>query len=275
MLPPQERSELDSLRRDLETLKKEKSPEIPQAVVVQEGGPKGTRHEGFKDAHVFIRGNVKRLGMTVARGIPQVFIASGARPVPISQGSGRRELADWIASTNNPLTARVMVNRIWLQHFGEGLVRTPNDFGERGDRPANPALLDWLAARFVESGWSVKAMHRMILRSSAYQETSHTTADLLARDPENRLLGRTNRRRLDAEAIRDSLLAVAGRLDVTMKGMPFAQLGVPRRTLYLQTVRTARPRAPPISAASSTRLTPARSSAAAVNRSWRPRPSSS
>ena len=114
-----------------------------------------------------------------------------------------------------------MVNRIWQHHFGEGLVRTPNDFGERGDRPANPDLLDWLAARFVESGWSVKAMHRLIMLSSAYQQSSRAAAEAFARDPDNRLFGRMNRRRLEAEAIRDSLLAVAGRLDATLGGPPF------------------------------------------------------
>ena len=90
----------------------------------------------------------------------------------INEGSGRRELAEWLVRPDNPLTARVMVNRIWQHHFGEGLVRTPNDFGERGERPTNPALLDWLAGRFVESGWSVKAMHRLIMLSSAYQQSS-------------------------------------------------------------------------------------------------------
>ena len=145
---------------------------------------------------------------------------------------------DWLAQPDNPLTARVMVNRIWQHHFGEGLVRTPNDFGNRGERPSNPELLDWLAARFVESGWSVKAMHRLIMLSSTYQQSSRADAGALARDPENRLFGRMNRRRLEAEAIRDSLLAVAGRLDAAMGGPSFADLAVPRRTLYLQSVRT-------------------------------------
>ena len=118
-----------------------------------------------------------------------------------------------------------MVNRIWQHHFGEGLVRTPNDFGERGERPTHPELLDYLAARFVESGWSVKAMHRLIMLSSAYQQSSRAGADALARDPDNRLFGRMNRRRLEAEAIRDSLLAVAGRLDATRGGPAFTDAG--------------------------------------------------
>jgi hypothetical protein len=125
-----------------------------------------------------------------------------------------------------------------FDHFGEGLVRTPNDFGERGERPTHPALLDYLAARFIESGWSVKAMHRLIMLSSVYQQSSRTDAAGLVRDAENRLFGRMNRQRLDAEAIRDSLLAVAGILIDNRGGPPFADIAVPRRTLYLQSART-------------------------------------
>jgi hypothetical protein len=131
-----------------------------------------------------------------------------------------------------------MVNRLWQHHFGEGLVRTANDFGARGERPTHPELLDYLAARFVESGWSVKAMHRLILLSSAYRQSSRAGPAALAADPDNRLLGRMNRRRLDAEALRDSLLAVAGRLDPAAGGPAFADLAVPRRTLYLLAART-------------------------------------
>ncbi len=172
----------------------------------------------------------------------------------------------------NPLTARVMVNRIWQHHFGEGLVRTPNDFGERGEPPSNPALLDWLAARFVESGWSVKAMHRLIMLSSAYQQSSRTDAEAIAKDPDNRLFGRMNRRRLDAESIRDSLLAVAGspglhdgRTIVRRSGCP-----APQR---VSSVRSHRPDRDAISGASSTGLIPARSSASAASRSSPRRPS--
>jgi hypothetical protein len=129
-----------------------------------------------------------------------------------------------------------MVNRIWQHHFGEGLVRTPNDFGQRGERPTHPELLDYLALRFVESGWSVKAIHRLILLSSTYQQGSRASG--AARDPDNRLFGRMNRRPLEAEAIRDSLLAVAGRLDATPGGPAFSDLAVPRRTLYLLSART-------------------------------------
>ena len=235
-LPKEERSRLDAMRRELDVLKSKKPLEIPEAVVVQDGGPKGTRHEGFKDATVFIRGNHKRPGKTVPRGFPRVL--TGGHPIRITEGSGRRQLADWLTRPDHPLTARVMINRVWQHHFGEGLVRTTNDFGKRGDFPSNLALLDDLAARFIESGWSLKSMHRLIMLSSSYQQSSRADAEALARDPENRLFGRMERQRLDAEAIRDSLLSVAGRLDCRRGGPGFLDLNVPRRTLYLMSVRT-------------------------------------
>ncbi len=123
------------------------------------------------------------------------------------------ELAGWIADAQNPLTARVMANRIWQYHFGRGLVETPNDFGSRGKPPMHPELLDYLAARFIESGWSVKAMHRMIMLSRAYQMDVANDARNATIDPENKLWWRFERRRLSAEEIRDSLLAVSGGLD--------------------------------------------------------------
>jgi hypothetical protein len=135
-----------------------------------------------------------------------------------SAASRRTALADWLASPANPLTARVLVNRIWQHHFGRGLVATPSDFGTRGARPTHPELLDWLAGEFVAQGWSIKAMHRLILRSSAYQQSSEPSPEGLERDPENKLFSRQNRVRLEGEAIRDSLLAVSGRLNPTMFG---------------------------------------------------------
>jgi len=235
LLPLETQSRLARLDHELDALKRKPPLEIPQAVSVQDGGPKGTRHEGFKDAHVFLRGNHKRLGKTVPRGWPRILTAG--HPARINAGSGRLQLADWLTRPDNPLTARVMVNRIWQHHFGAALVRTANDFGRRGDRPSNPELLDQLAVRFVQSGWSVKAMHRLIMLSSAYQQSSRG-GEGLARDLENRLFGRMNRRRLEAEAIRDSLLAVAGRLDGRRGGPAFVDLAVPRRTVYFMSVRT-------------------------------------
>jgi len=136
--------------------------------------------------------------------------------------TGRRSaLAKWIASPQNPLTARVLVNRLWQHHFGRGLVRTASDFGIRGERPTHPELLDWLATEFVARGWSIKAMHRLMLLSATYQESVTAGADTLAKDPENNLFGHMNRLRLEGESIRDSLLAVSGRLNPQMGGPGF------------------------------------------------------
>jgi hypothetical protein len=158
-----------------------------------------------KNARLQPRGDPKELGPEVTRRWLSVF---GGAEVPIGAGSGRRELADWI--TTNPLMARVMVNRIWEWHFGRGLVRSSNDFGTRGETPSHPELLDFLAVRFVQSGYSVKAMHRLILQSDAYRRASDVPASA---DPENRWLSHFSRRRLTAEELRDSLLMLSGELD--------------------------------------------------------------
>jgi len=129
--------------------------------------------------------------------------------------SGRLQLAHWLTREDHPQTARVMVNRIWLQLFGEGLVRTPDDFGVYGDRPSHPELLDHLAARFVDEGWSIKGMIRSIVLSKTYRLDSSAPTSLVERDPENRLLARHSRRRLDAESLRDSMLKVTGALEPT------------------------------------------------------------
>ena len=165
------------------------------------------------NARVQVRGDPKRLGEEVPRGFLQVL---GGQTLPKeSTGSGRLELAQWITDPANPLTARVLVNRIWQQHFGRGLVATPNDFGARGQPPSHPELLDFLAARFVESGWSVKAMHRLLLLSRTWQLASGGDT---APDANNALWSRAERRRLDAEAIRDTMLFVSGDLDFTPGG---------------------------------------------------------
>ena len=156
---------------------------------------------------------------------------------PFTDGSGRLELARAIASKDNPLTARVIVNRVWQYHFGFGLVRTPSDFGVRGEKPTHPELLDWLALRFEnEDGWSMKKLHRQIMLSAAYQQASmEDNAEAAAKDPDNRLLWRQNPRRLDFEAMRDSLLMVSRQLDLTMGGRSvdiLAEPTIPRRTVY-------------------------------------------
>ncbi len=178
-----------------------------------------------------MRGNPATPGAKVPR---RFLTALGGDRSPFKQGSGRLELARAIASADNPLTARVMVNRIWQHHFGRGLVATDSNFGTLGERPSHPELLDWLARRFVASGWSIKALHREILLSATYQQSSRFDSQGLARDPGNILLWRMNRRRLDVEAWRDAMLAVAGRLDPTIGG-PSVSLDAPgnrRRTAY-------------------------------------------
>jgi hypothetical protein len=181
---------------------------------------------------VFKRGNAGNPGEKV----PRRFLAvlSGPERKPFTDGSGRLELARAIASKDNPLTARVMVNRIWAHHFGAGLVRTPSDFGVRGEPPTHPELLDYLACRFVEDGWSMKKMHRRILLSAVYQQSSADQPRARRLDPENTLLRRMNRRRLDAEALRDSLLAVSGTLELDMGGPPvdLSRRNCRRRTVY-------------------------------------------
>jgi mono/diheme cytochrome c family protein len=182
---------------------------------------------------VFLRGNPGRPGDVVPRRF--LTVLSGGDPRPFEKGSGRLELAQAIASPHNPLTARVYVNRVWAQHFGAGLVRTPGDFGVKGEPPTHPELLDWLASRFMEEGWSIKKLHRLILLSATYQQTSDPDPVSAEADPENRWLGRFQRRRLDFEAFRDSLLFAAGQLDLAMGGRSVELTGESpalRRTVY-------------------------------------------
>jgi hypothetical protein len=172
------------------------------------------------DANILRVGDPKSPGPIAPRAFLTVL---GGQPLPKTEkGSGRLELAQWITDAKNPLTARVMVNRIWEHHFGKGLVATSNDFGSRGSAPTHPELLDYLAAKFVESGWSVKAMHRMIMLTEAYQMASTFNPKAAATDARNETLWRFERRRLDAEEIRDAMLATSGDLDPTpAEGHPF------------------------------------------------------
>ena len=162
------------------------------------------------NAQIQIRGEPHRTGDEVPRRFLDVL---GGEPVPKNSGSGRLELAEWITQPSNPLTARVFVNRVWLWHFGRGLVDTPSDFGSRGARPSHPQLLDWLASEFIKSGWSVKSLHRLIMKSRTYQLASDDHPRNLQLDPSNRWHWRYSRRSLDAESIRDAMLAVSGQLD--------------------------------------------------------------
>jgi hypothetical protein len=174
-----------------------------------------------QDARIAIRGEPANLGDTVPRGTIR-FLSDTIKdaPTPPAVGSGRLELARSIADPRNPLTARVYVNRVWLHLFGEGLVRTPDDFGHLGEPPVHGALLDHLAGRFMDEGWSTKKLVRAIVSSSAWKMASAARPENVVTDPENRLWHHHPRRRLEAEPLRDSLLAVSGRLDRTLGGPP-------------------------------------------------------
>ncbi len=194
------------------------------------------------EPRIFKRGSAINLGEVVPRQYLQ--IVTGDQRQPFQAGSGRLELAQSIIDRNNPLTARVLVNRIWMNHFGTGLVRTPSDFGVRSDPPSHPELLDALAFNFMEQGWSIKQLHRQIVLSSTYQQASADRDQCLKIDPENRLLWKFNRQRLDLEAFRDALLATSGRLDGRIGGASINMLAVPavpRRTVYASIDRLALP----------------------------------
>jgi hypothetical protein len=193
----------------------EATPDLPLAYTLREtsGHPPET--------HVLLRGSPERRGDFVLPAIPAVLSRQQPEfPPPDGRTSRRRlGLAKWIASPENPLTARVIVNRIWQQHFGQGLVRTPGDFGLMGDPPTHPELLDWLAHWFThDAGWSLKKLHRLILTSNTWRMSRQMNREYATADPENRLLWRMPPRRLEAEAIRDSMLAVSGRLNPKMFG---------------------------------------------------------
>lgn len=182
---------------------------------------------------VFLRGDPARRGDPVPRRFPQVL--GGSREEPFAHGSGRLDLARSIVSPDNPLTARVIVNRVWQHHFGAGLVRTASDFGARSDPPSHPELLDHLAATLMRDGWSLKELHRSIMLSAAYRQQSLDRPECRGADPENRLLWRMNRRRLEFEPMRDAMLFVAGRLDPALNGRPVNIEEQPypnRRTVY-------------------------------------------
>jgi hypothetical protein len=193
-----------------------------------DGTPKplamGVRDKGFPtDSAVYIRGELNQPGDKVKRGLPQVLTP---KPLSIARGSGRRELADWMASRDNPLTARVMVNRIWLHLIGRGLVATPDNFGASGQTPSNQRLLDHLAMSLADSGWSVKQLIRSIVTSRTYQLSSQFDETNDGNDPDNVLVWRMPKRRLEAEALRDAMLAISGKIDLNRpKGSPIAKNG--------------------------------------------------
>jgi len=243
------RVELGRLSKEIDRWLVESPGAPPQAVILED-------RPGQKNPHVFKRGNPASTGEEV----PRQFLALLAGPdrKPFANGSGRIDLANAIASSNNPLTARVMVNRIWQHHFGAGLVRTPSDFGTRSDPPSHPELLDWLAREFMEHNWSIKELHRLILGSAVYQQSSEAGDEghrqfniqnakfksgqargqklsIEEVDPENKLLAHFNRQRLDFEALHDSLLFTSGELDLVLGGRAEEMFEPPfsrRRAIY-------------------------------------------
>jgi hypothetical protein len=241
-------AELKQLRESLAKLEKD-PPEMPSTMGVTEAT------NVVRTMPVHIRGSHLTLGQPIPRGLPQVMQTASLRPEMPENQSGRLELAKWLASAEHPLTARVMVNRIWRWHFGQGLVASTDNFGVLGERPSHPEFLDWLARRFIAEGWSVKAMHRLIMSSAAYQRATKPAVDSRRAivDPENRLLSHFPIRRLEAEEVRDSVLFVAGTLDRAMGGKTIpvknrefffnhtskdaTTYDSPRRALYLPVVR--------------------------------------
>ncbi len=201
---------LSTAKADLEELKKSAPPEAPQVVCVEDADQVG-------DAAICVRGVARQLGETVPRGVLQVATLGEAPAIP-EESSGRLQLARWIASPDHPLTARVYVNRVWQHLFGEGLVRTVDHFGQSGERPSHPELLDYLASSFIQDGWSTKRLVRRIVLSRAYRMQSRPLPAALAVDPENRLLCYQRGRRLEAEALYDAILALSGTLETSAGG---------------------------------------------------------
>ncbi len=230
------RDRLASVTADLEqveaALARLPAPKVVYAGTVHHGGGafRGTGPDGGRPRtiHALSRGDVNRPGREVGPGTVRFVDGNGDLDVGASAGESARRvaLAHWLVDPRNPLTWRTMVNRIWHYHFGRGLVGTPNDFGRMGELPTHPELLDWLAAEFRDGGQSLKAIHRLIVNSATYRQVSDVRPVRSGRDPQsvdadNRLLWRMNRRKLEAEAVRDSVLAVAGKLDATMGGPSF------------------------------------------------------
>jgi cytochrome c553/mono/diheme cytochrome c family protein len=207
-LPEDVQTALKTLRDELKKLE-EAAPPMPTAMGVTEGE--------VDDIAVHLRGSHLTLGDVVPRRFPLVLAGEEQSPLPEDQ-SGRLQFARWLTNANHPLTARVMVNRIWRWHFGRGLVETVDNFGLQGTPPTHPELLDWLAVQFIDSSWSIKAMHRLIMSSEAYQRQSSFSQRHAGVDTENRLYWRFEPRRLEAEIIRDALLAVSGQLDAQLGG---------------------------------------------------------
>ena len=248
---------LEGEQKKKETPKDKKDKLAEEITALKKGLPApfkvmGVTEYPTQDVKVHLRGDYLTLGEEVPRGVPAIWTEGEKVAMPEKQ-SGRLELARWIASANNPLTARVIVNRLWRWHFGRGIVPTPDNFGGLGEKPTHPKLLDHLARKFVESGWSVKSMHRLMMNSATYRQSAEADLALVEYDPENKLFARWQRRRVESEVVRDSILMKANRLDLDMGGSmlvvqpnKYVNQGkltehsmVPRRTVYLPVYRSS------------------------------------
>ena len=213
-LPDDARAGWQGRKKEMEVLVAAAPAPLPTASGMTDAGAEAT------PVRMLRKGNFANPGEVIEPGFLSVF-GSTAPPKFEATGSttGRRKaLAQWVTKPDHPLTARVMVNRLWLGHFGRGIVSTPGDFGTQGASPSHPELLDWLATEFLAQGWSQKAMHRLMVTSAAYRQSSTASAKTIEADPDNLLFGRMNRRRLEGEAVRDALLAISGQLDETIGG---------------------------------------------------------
>jgi hypothetical protein len=199
--------ELENMETKIQSLEAEQ-PRLPVALTSGDMSATPTMH-------LLLRGDPKAKADEVAAGAPTVLTSAETK---FDTGGRRLALARWLARPDHPLTSRVAVNRLWHYHFGRGLVGTPSNFGPGGEKPTHPELLDWLGDRFVTEGWSMKKMHRLIVTSATYRQSSSVSADAQARDPDNQLWSRFARRRLEAEAIRDAMLFTSGRLNPVMFG---------------------------------------------------------
>jgi mono/diheme cytochrome c family protein len=223
-----------SMRRELHSLVMNKPGALAEALCVTEIG------RTPRDTFVLLRGNPQAKGEKVDPGFPSVLTATAPvmpRPAAAAKSTGRRRvLADWIAGAGNPLPSRVLTNRLWQYHFGRGIVRSASNFGYQGTPPTHPALLDWLASEFVARGWKLKAMHRLMVLSSTYRMSSRPNTQALAKDPENDWFWRFDPRRLTAEEIRDSILAVCGNLNPQKMGGPSVYTVIPQEVLAGQSM---------------------------------------
>jgi mono/diheme cytochrome c family protein len=224
----------ESLHRRRERLERERPKSLEQALAIKEEARP-------RDTFILLRGNPQAQGDRVEPAFPSVLLAANAKPPELPpqrpESSGRRRvLADWIASPTNPLTARVMVNRVWQYHFGRGLVRSSSNFGYMGTPPTHPELLDWLASEFVKNGWKLKPLHRLIVTSNAFRMSSQPASDVSTKDPENDWLSHFALRRLTAEEVRDSILAVSGNLNLKKSEGPSVYPIIPREVLAGQSV---------------------------------------